>query len=116
MEKRRHRRIDLKDRGWRAELIDQIGGKKLGGVVSLSPNGLMLITPRALEPESLYQVRCEATSQDGDRHAFSAGIMVLWRSDASEKETYWTGMQIIDIDDDSRERLRTLSTAMTSDG
>ena len=116
MEKRRHDRIDLQDRGWRAELIDQMKGEKLGDIVNLSSGGLMLITSLAVEPESLYQVSCRATSPAGDCHEFTAGVVVLWRSDASEKETFWTGLQIIDIDEASQQRLHALSVAMTSGG
>jgi len=116
MDKRQHDRIALAGRGWRAELNDQVSGKKLGEVVNLSPGGLMLITPSVVEIESLYQVECLATSPDGQIGRFTAGIMVLWRTEASQKDTYWAGLRIIDIDAASRERLLALGAAMEADG
>ena len=116
MDKRQHNRIALAVKGWRAELNDQVTGKKLGEVVNLSPGGLMLITSIAVEIESLYQVECLTTSPDGQRGRFTAGIMVLWRTEASEKDTYWAGLKIIDIDTSSQERLIALGTAMEADG
>jgi len=116
MDKRQHDRIALAGKGWRAELNDQVSGKKLGEVVNLSPAGLMLITSIAVEIESLYQVECLTTSPDGEIGRFTAGIMVLWRTGASQKDTYWAGLRIIDIDADSQERLLALGAAMEAHG
>ena len=83
MDKRQHERLALEEKGWSGELIDQVTGEKLGEVVNLSPGGLML-----------------------------AGVMVLWCSAASQVGCYWAGMQIIDIDTDSWDRLRALSVTL----
>jgi len=112
MEKRKHDRIALAERGWQAELVDQVSGTKLGEVANLSSNGLMLITPDRIEIESLYQVECFTTSPSGQSGGFSAGIIVLWRTEASQANTYWAGLQIIDIDATSRARLLALGAAM----
>jgi hypothetical protein len=114
VEKRQHTRIALDAKGWRAELIDQVSGDRLGEVVNLSPGGLMLLTPYAVEIENLYQVECRATGPDGESKRFSAGLMVLWRSDANEPDAYWAGLQIIDIDAPSQADLLALSEAMAS--
>lgn len=116
MDQRKHNRVNLAGKGWRAELNDQVSGKKLGEVVNLSPGGLMLITSIAVEVESLYQVECLTTSPDGQIGRFTAGIMVLWRTGASQADTYWAGLQIIDIDAESQERLLALAAAMEADG
>ena len=116
MDKRKHNRIALAGKGWRAELNDQVSGKKLGEVVNLSLGGMMLLTAIAVEVESLYQVECLTTSPDGQVGRFSAGIMVLWRTGASQADTYWAGLQIIDIDAESQERLLALGAAMEADG
>ncbi|MGD8956365.1 MAG: PilZ domain-containing protein [Chromatiaceae bacterium] len=114
MEKRQHTRIALEAKGWQAELIDQVSGDRLGEVVNLSPGGLMLLTPHAVEIENLYQVECRATSPGGQHQRFTAGLMVLWRSDANEPDAYWAGLQIIDIDTPSQAALLALSEAMAS--
>lgn len=116
MEKRQSNRIALAVKGWRAELNDEVSGKKLGEVVNLSQGGLMLITSTAVEIESLFQVECLTTSPDGQSGRFTAGVMVLWRIEASQKNTYWAGLQIIDIDAASQERLLALGAAIAADG
>ena len=114
MDKRQHDRITLKEIGWHAELLDQVGGNKLGEVVNLSPSGLILITANPVEIENLYQVECVASGPDGQSGRFTAGVIVLWRTDASQRDTYWAGMQIIDIDAASQARLLEVSSAMAA--
>jgi hypothetical protein len=108
MEKRKHERIALETTDWRAELIDQLSGKKLGDVVNLSTNGLMMITSKPIESDSLYQLECVSHGPDGQEARFTAGVEVLWTSPASQPDTTWAGLQIIDIDLESRQALLAL--------
>jgi hypothetical protein len=114
MDKRTHHRVEPAVMGWHVELVDQLTNSTLGGVVNLSPGGLMLITSMALDIESLYQVECSATGPNGDHVQFLAGVMVLWRTGASRKGTYWVGLKIIDIDAASQQRLVALSDRLAS--
>ncbi len=116
MDKRKHDRVSLEDKGWHAKLIDQVTGDVLGDIVNLSPGGMMLITSRDIEIESLHQVECHATSPDGQDMRFTAGTVVLWRTEASQEHTYWLGLQIIDIDEASQSRLLALGSAMAASG
>lgn len=116
MDKRQHERVTLEDKGWHAKVIDQVTGNVLGDIVNLSPGGMMLITSQDIAIESLHQVECRATSPEGQETRFTAGTMVLWRAEASEKHTYWVGLQIIDIDQASRNRLLALGSAMAASG
>ncbi len=114
MEKRQHTRLALGDKGWRAELTEHISGEKLGEVVNLSPGGLMLLTPTKAGIENLFQVECNVVDASGQTDSFAAGVMVLWQTEASQPGTYWTGLQIIDIDKASQERLQTLHASLAS--
>lgn len=116
MDKRKHDRITLSDKNWRAELMDLVSARVLGEVANLSPGGMMLITSSEIRIESLYQVECHATAPDGCSTCFSAGVMVLWRTEASQRGAHWVGLQIIDIDEASRTELLALATAMAADG
>ncbi|MGD1982908.1 MAG: PilZ domain-containing protein [Chromatiaceae bacterium] len=116
MDKRTHHRVEPAVKGWHVELVDQLTNSTLGGVVNLSPGGLMLITSMALDIEGLYQVELSATGPNGEHIQFLAGVMVLWCSGASRKGTYWVGLKVIDIDTASRERLVLLSELMASGG
>lgn len=116
MEKRRYARINLSDEGWRAELINQLNDDKLGDVVNLSEGGAMIITPLALQADNLYQTECRLTGPDGQTEGFAAGMTVLWRADAAQPGNYWAGLQIIDIDEDSRGRLEALTRTLVTNG
>lgn len=115
MDKRRHERLSLGDKGWQAALVDQVSGATLGTVVNLSPAGMMLITSHAMGVESLHQVECIATGPAGQNLRFSLGTLVLWQTQASQQDTYWAGLQIIDIDEPSQNRLASLSADMAAD-
>lgn len=112
MEKRRHRRVELAGSGWRARLIDQISDRTLGEVVNLSPAGMMLLSGEEIAIGELFQVTCNASDNGGQEQHFNAGVSVLWRSKANQKPGYWAGLQIIDLDDASRERLIGIAMAM----
>jgi hypothetical protein len=112
MDNRKHLRITLRETGWQADLTDQVNGNKLGELINLSAGGMMLITERDLEVESLHQVECRAVGPGGKQISFGAGILVLWKSETSQRQTYWVGLQIIDIDAPSKARLVDLSDAM----
>ena len=116
MDNRKHLRITLRGTGWQGGLIDQITGNKLGELINLSSGGMMLITEQDLNVESLHQIECRAVGPSGKQISFGAGIFVLWKSETSQRQTYWAGVQIIDIDATSRARLIELSDAMTGNG
>lgn len=116
MEKRIYKRVSLQDKGWHARLVDQVTGDVLGDIVNLSPGGMMLITSKDFEVESLHQVECHATSPGGKITRFTMGTMALWRAEASQMHTYWVGLQIIDIDEASRSRLLALGESMAASG
>jgi hypothetical protein len=112
MEKRRHRRIELAGSGWRARLIDQLSDRTLGEVVNLSPAGMMLLSGEEIAVGALFQVTCIASDNSDQEQRFDAGVSVLWRSEANQKPGYWAGLQIIDLDNASRERLLGIAMAM----
>jgi hypothetical protein len=116
MEKRKQPRIDLSKTGWRATLIDKLTGQSLGEVVNLSASGMMLITTTAPQTDSLYQIECRAQGPSDRSIAFDAGVLVLWSSQASEPDTYWLGLQIIDIGSDSKKLMRTLEQGLLEEG
>lgn len=114
MDKRRHERITLGEKGWQATLVDQVSGETLGTVVNLSPAGMMLITESEIGVDSVHQVDCIASGPGQRSERFSAGIVVLWQAAANQAQTYWAGLQIIDIDPASQDRLVVLSADLSA--
>ncbi len=112
MEKRKDRRIPLAHSGWRARLVDQMTGNILGEVVNLSPGGMMLLAVETITTGRLYQVMCIASDGSGQERRFSAGITVLWRSEANQKPGCWAGLKIIDLDAESQQCLIDIGRAL----
>ncbi|MEJ2575720.1 MAG: PilZ domain-containing protein [Gammaproteobacteria bacterium] len=109
-EHRKHPRCDLADEGWRAGLVDQLTGERLGEVVNLSRGGMMLLAAEPLEPESIYQAELTATGPHGEHEQFSAGVLALWSSPAGAPGSSWVGLEIIDIAPPEHARLTRLTT------
>lgn len=115
MEKRRDPRIPLAPRGWRAHLVDEMTGKVLGEVVNLSPGGMMLLASYTITTGSLYQVSCIASDESGRERRFSAGVTVLWRSEANQEPGCWVGLKIIDLDVESKKCLMEIGRALAAE-
>lgn len=109
MNKRKQQRIELEALGWRAALVDQLSGQKLGDVVNLSTNGLMIISSAPVASDSLYQVECVMSGVQDQPLRFGMGLRLLWTSPASQLGTQWAGAQIIDISATSRATLASLT-------
>ena len=108
-EKRQHPRIALDGDGWQAALRNQLDDSLLGQVVNLSLGGMLILSTRVLDIDALYQVELTVSAPDGTRDRFNAGVLVLWSSETQGPGTAWAGLQIIDIDDDDRARMKTLA-------
>ncbi len=83
-------------------VMDVISGAKLGEVLNISSEGLMLVSALPILEGSIYQVNivCELNQLD----AISAGIECLWTDDHGVSGTL-AGFQIIDISEADQDAL-----------
>lgn len=88
------------------DVIDSITGRSLGHIGNLSPDGMLLISPRALPANTLYQVNFKLPAKTGfSTHAVEIGVHEQWGEAASAPGQFWTGFRIIDISPEDQERL-----------
>jgi len=75
-----------------------ISGEKLGLVGNISSSGLMLICPRALRDNAIYQIRLSMPENNGiQAFTLDIGIHEQWTQPAPDSNNYWSGTRIIDI-------------------
>lgn len=81
----------------RIEVIDTVAERVLGVVVDLSESGMMILSPRLLPEDALFQLRIALNFPDGRRHALDLGSQRLWAEPAQRPGEYWIGFRFIDV-------------------
>lgn len=104
-ERRKKDRIDTHDMGLRA--INRIDDEPFGLIGNLSAGGMMLITPRELYPGGVLQLMVEAPGIE-EITPISLGVKILWCSPANSTNSYWVGLETIDISTDGLRELEKL--------
>jgi hypothetical protein len=74
-----------------------MSGETLGRVGNLSVDGMMLISPKDIPEEHLYQVQFQLRDADQRVHRLEVGIQCLWAEAARTEHTFWAGCKIVDI-------------------
>lgn len=76
---------------------NSLNGAPLGRIGNLSSGGMMLIAPRRLHENALYQISFTLPDSDGQAHALEIGVHEQWTSAAVTPGQFWIGLRIIDI-------------------
>ncbi len=91
-ERRKEPRIPI---GVPLPVIDQGSGDPLGELVNLSCHGMMLLSPRPIEINRIFQVTIPLPSRFSDP-VLTLGVESLWLEAGESRERFWVGFQIID--------------------
>lgn len=88
------------------DVVDSITGRSLGRIGNLSTDGMLLISPRALRANGLYQVHFKLPAKLGvSLQAVEIGVHEQWGEAANAPGQFWTGFRIIDISPEDQLRL-----------
>lgn len=79
------------------EIHDINTGDILGHLANITTEGLMLIGPNPIEPNTLYQLRMPLPEPTADITAIDFGVESLWNQAAGNSDRFWSGFHIIDI-------------------
>lgn len=79
----------------------------LGRLVDLSPEGFMLLSERSLEVNRIFQLGLQLPPGSAGRLA-ALGAESLWQETSNDSRQYWVGFQIIDISQDSLDKIHQL--------
>jgi hypothetical protein len=78
---------------------NSLNGASLGRVGNISHGGVMLIAPRRLRENALFQISFALPGADNRTHTLEIGVHEQWTSAAITPGQFWIGMRIIDISD-----------------
>ena len=78
-------------------VVNTLSAQKLGTLVNLSEEGLMLLGEEALGDGNVYQVSIAVSTGDSPEDVINIGIECLWVSAADSEDKVWSGHRIIDI-------------------
>ncbi|MCU7844947.1 MAG: PilZ domain-containing protein [Candidatus Thiodiazotropha sp. (ex Monitilora ramsayi)] len=76
------------------EVTDQITGIQIGRVVNISADGLMLLSEEPVVAGSVFKMNMVLPGE-GKKVSFRAEA--VWSTEATQPNSYWTGLHIIDI-------------------
>lgn len=105
-DRRKFTRIDAAQASLR--VVNAVDGRPLGIVGNLSMGGLLLITSQQeLYPSGILQLEIERPAELGGDN-IPLGVKVLWCTPANSPESYWAGLETIDIGEPARKALADL--------
>jgi hypothetical protein len=82
------------------EVSDQHTGTKLGQMVNISAEGLMLISNEPFTAGSVYEMDLKLPRLLKGHSKVSFGAEVVWSMPASQPGSHWSGFRIIDLSED----------------
>lgn len=93
-------------------VTDRQTGSTIGQLVNISEEGLMLLCPKPVPENSIYQFSLEfaAGSDCAADGPIMIGVESLWCHSSSDQTQHWSGFYIIDISDQDLLRIRQLAT------
>jgi hypothetical protein len=82
------------------EVSDQHTNTRLGRVVNISAEGLMLISSESFAQGSVYALDLLLPRLIKNHSKISFGAEVVWSTPATQPGSHWTGFHIIDASED----------------
>ncbi len=99
-ERRKHNRNKLDQL---MELFDVSTDSRLGTLVNISLDGIMVLSPSPVPLNKVWQLKVALPSETKDGKTLILGVESLWCDSAPNVDLYWSGFQIIDISDEDLE-------------
>jgi c-di-GMP-binding flagellar brake protein YcgR len=79
------------------QVVDTMTDEVVGRVGDLSTTGMMLLTPRPLADDALYQFRFHLADGRGKARAIEVGAHELWSAPVAGEDQYLCGFRFIDV-------------------
>ncbi len=103
-DQRKLTRVSIPDH---TKIFDAHSGNIVGQLVNLSIEGLMMMSPSAVSPGTLLQLRIPLQCNEGVIEVL-VGAESLWCDETNESGACWTGLHIIDISPEHHKIISTL--------
>ena len=101
-ERRKHPRKQTRKR---LEVFDVNTDQRIGNLVDISMGGIMLISNRLVEVNSVYQLSLRIPEDYDGEKDINFGGEVLWTETTHDIQQHWVGFEIIDISPEAGKRI-----------
>jgi len=96
--RRKHPRHDI---AGSITVIDRRTGSSIGTIANISLEGMMIIGPKALETDSIYQLALKFCRPVREMSSVNLGVDCMWNNTSPPNTgLHWSGCQIIDLSDE----------------
>ena len=92
-----YRRARRRKLSHNVDVIDAMTTQVVGHLGDLSETGMLLIVPRPLTSDALYQFRFRLTDARGTTQTLEVGAHELWSDEAAAPGQIWVGLRFIDV-------------------
>lgn len=79
------------------DVVDLVAERKLGKLVNIHREGLMIIGDVPLKADSLYQLSLRLSESIEGQGEIQVGVDCLWIRTSDDHNQFWAGCHIIDI-------------------
>lgn len=90
------------------EVEDHLTASVIGQVVNISTEGFMLVGHEPLDEGSVYQLDLLLPKTLKERNKVFLGAEVIWTKETERPDSYWSGLQIIDISEEDLDIIQAL--------
>lgn len=102
------RKLERRELSQTVAITDVINQRHMGELINITREGLMLITDRAIETQSIFQLALQLPQRLEGSDQLLLGADCLWCRPAENLHRYWAGFQIIDASDMALAQIETL--------
>lgn len=106
----KRRRLERKTLSQTVSVTDVLTAEKVGEVVNITTEGIMLLTHAELSCNSVFMFELELPETIDGEDTIQIGVDCLWCKSSDSFERFWTGFQIIDADPSTTARIEALIT------
>ena len=103
------RKLERRDVDVSVIVQNGVDDESLGQLVNIHEEGLMLMTPDALDTEAVYQLELVLSSPINNCDRIPLVADCLWQSPASSDGAHWVGFKILEVSNKSIEMIKVLA-------
>ncbi|MFL0798139.1 MAG: PilZ domain-containing protein [Cellvibrionaceae bacterium] len=91
------------------DVFDQDEGNHLGRLVNVTIDGMLIMGEQSLLVGDFYCLAIHLNEyNESEPETIFCDAICLWVAPTSQEDTFWSGMQVSEMDEDSRVRLQNM--------
>ncbi len=91
------------------DVFDQEEGSHLGRLVNVTIDGMLIMGEQSLLVGDFYRLAVHLNEyNESEPETIFCDAICLWVAPTSQEDSFWSGMQVSEMDEDSRGKLQTM--------